>query len=286
MTDKVELEKQLAEIFIARIKSNGIQRFLIDLILLSKHLKSKDLYNKMLYEISFIETILKEKKEFEVEIQLLETLNVCMKELDNCNINNELKENLKKFKAILSDSLAKVQGNEAHTYLIKFARLVFLFNGYQAPPRTDPQQALKDALGETDLFDELEEEIYVEKMKEIKNNTSCFACKKKLQPPAHCYTLQDADHLSFTCTNKECISKLPLGKCMICHKKCENLDHYHVTIFINLDIIAAKTACSDSCKITLGERLKESHPEVDLKHMCTNCKLTYKEEVCPKCGKK
>lgn len=36
-----------------------------------------------------------------------------------------------------------------------FAKMIFTFNGYQAPPRIDPKQALMDAMGVTDLFEEL-----------------------------------------------------------------------------------------------------------------------------------
>ena len=36
-----------------------------------------------------------------------------------------------------------------------FAELIFLFNGYQAPARLDPAQAVRDAMGLTDVFDEL-----------------------------------------------------------------------------------------------------------------------------------
>ena len=37
-------------------------------------------------------------------------------------------------------------------YFLTFAGLIFRFNGYQAPFRTDPQQALADASGLTDLY--------------------------------------------------------------------------------------------------------------------------------------
>jgi hypothetical protein len=41
------------------------------------------------------------------------------------------------------------------TLFTQFSRLIFRFNGYQAPPRSDPEQAMRDALGLTDLFSEL-----------------------------------------------------------------------------------------------------------------------------------
>lgn len=37
----------------------------------------------------------------------------------------------------------------------QFCRLIFKFNGYQAPPRSNPRDAYRDALGDTNLFEEL-----------------------------------------------------------------------------------------------------------------------------------
>ena len=52
------------------------------------------------------------------------------------------------------------------TIFTEFGRLIFLFNAYQAPPRLNPQQAARDALGLTDLFAEMLTDITREEKKQ------------------------------------------------------------------------------------------------------------------------
>jgi hypothetical protein len=67
------------------------------------------------------------------------------------------------FKQIL---IRNMQDNDIPDYallfILSFAELIFLFNGYQAPPRSNPVDAFNDSLGLTDLFDELMNEIFNE----------------------------------------------------------------------------------------------------------------------------
>lgn len=64
-----------------------------------------------------------------------------------------------KFKVIFLENYHKIK--ETSALFVEFARLIFQFNGYQAPYRTDPQKASEDAMGLTDLFGEFLEEINV-----------------------------------------------------------------------------------------------------------------------------
>ena len=51
--------------------------------------------------------------------------------------------------------------NKAYTqmYLLEFSGLVYAFNGYQAPPRSDVGHAIRDAYGLTNPFKEIEQQI-------------------------------------------------------------------------------------------------------------------------------
>lgn len=64
-----------------------------------------------------------------------------------------------RFKNILGKTHQKLKSEVSKDLFLKFASLLFMFNGYQAPIRSDPKKAFQDAMGQTDLFAELLEEL-------------------------------------------------------------------------------------------------------------------------------
>jgi hypothetical protein len=52
------------------------------------------------------------------------------------------------YKSILKDRIG------CKTFIMFFAKLLFEFNGYQAPPRFDQKKAVEDSMGITDVFQE------------------------------------------------------------------------------------------------------------------------------------
>lgn len=63
------------------------------------------------------------------------------------------------FKNILGKNYQKLYDEVSKDLFLKFANLLFMFNCYQAPIRSDPKRAFQDAMGQTDLFAELLEEL-------------------------------------------------------------------------------------------------------------------------------
>lgn len=82
----------------------------------------------------------------------------CKCGIDDENDIDELLKDKKKFRTILSSIMKKFTGIKLQ-FLLTFANLIFVFNGYPGPARSDPLEALRDSLGISDLFEELVEEI-------------------------------------------------------------------------------------------------------------------------------
>lgn len=59
------------------------------------------------------------------------------------------------FKMLFKQHREKITDPVMKTIFEEFSRLIFRFNGYQAPSRLDPAQAIRDAMGQTDLFGEM-----------------------------------------------------------------------------------------------------------------------------------
>lgn len=77
----------------------------------------------------------------------------------------ELDNDKVKFALILKEELPKNEG-AFEAFLIEYARLVYRFNEYQAPFRTSGHQAMLDAMGLSDHFSELLDNIRKELSKE------------------------------------------------------------------------------------------------------------------------
>lgn len=67
----------------------------------------------------------------------------------------KLDEDFIKFKDYYIKTKTQLSKDIFMRWFKAFAKMLFLFNGYQAPPRLDPQQAMRDAMGLTNLFEEL-----------------------------------------------------------------------------------------------------------------------------------
>jgi hypothetical protein len=64
-----------------------------------------------------------------------------------------LDEDEKKFDKIFRTQYSGLDAS-SKIYFMAFASLIFIFNGYQAPPRSDAKKAILDSMGVTDLFKE------------------------------------------------------------------------------------------------------------------------------------
>ena len=62
---------------------------------------------------------------------------------------------MQKFTRYLSARLRETSSKSAVQFILFFAELVYVFNGYQAPVRATPQEAVRDAAGLSDPFNEL-----------------------------------------------------------------------------------------------------------------------------------
>lgn len=81
---------------------------------------------------------------------------ICRKQTkeEHMRILDLLDQDLIKFKDIFINHISRVKDMDREIFIL-FSHLIFLFNGYQAPPRLDPKKASEDAMGITDLFGEL-----------------------------------------------------------------------------------------------------------------------------------
>jgi len=77
---------------------------------------------------------------------------------DEQRVIQELDMDYIKYKDIFIRHISLIHGDDRSIFIL-FSRLIFLFNGYQAPYRTCPRKALEDAMGITDLFKELIEPL-------------------------------------------------------------------------------------------------------------------------------
>jgi len=80
-----------------------------------------------------------------------------------------LDEDRAKFKSIMEEAIrALPSDHKMLVFFLYFASMIFEFNGYQVPPRTDTFKATQDALGLTDLWSEFLEEVgYHEENKRV-----------------------------------------------------------------------------------------------------------------------
>lgn len=126
-----------------------------------KNMENRDETMNESYEL--IKQMIIIMKEFDTECGLEEGLSMNQTEEKQIEILEKLDEDKElfkqKFKKMINESTLPEFAME---FLLVFIELIFNFNGYQAPPRTDPLEAISDSLGYTNLYEEMVNEIFEE----------------------------------------------------------------------------------------------------------------------------
>jgi hypothetical protein len=114
----------------------------------------KNYSDKFTEDVSDFNIIIHGIYELDVTCGIDDTLNPHLSQKEELKILTKLDEDELKFGNILKKYLVLFKNSEMKKLFKSFAKLIFMFNGYQAPERTDPQQAVRDSLGMSDLFGE------------------------------------------------------------------------------------------------------------------------------------
>jgi len=168
------------KLLLSVIQKFGFDEFLSRMMSLSESEDdSHDAYDALRLSIINVNSILQNNPNeiSKTENEKISILLHAMYEFDeHCGISEELRPNMpqeeelrilkildsdrEKFKQILIKYI-KICGNDEilFDFIAHFAKLIFMFNGYQAPMRNDPLIALRDSMGLNNLFVELLEEI-------------------------------------------------------------------------------------------------------------------------------
>jgi hypothetical protein len=98
---------------------------------------------------------------YEIDTQsgISEKLDRNLSKQEEEKILEKLDKDRDKFKNILKKYLNLLNNIEIKKLYIYFGKLIFTFNDYQAPYRTDPKKAIEDSMGMTNLYGELLDEI-------------------------------------------------------------------------------------------------------------------------------
>lgn len=170
-----DLEKQ--EVNSVLHQPNGLRFYLNNVThVIAAYDCPNQVYRELYLTVCLLYQLYKHIQCCETERAVVDTLATCFYTLDeDCNVSDKVYERCMQadpdalsemdvsrahFKKILKGGMNQLRDHpQALNALTMFAETLFIFNAYQAPPRLSHTKAIEDALGQTDLFTEMMNEI-------------------------------------------------------------------------------------------------------------------------------